>query len=223
MWCIQEIDEEYKERMYDVLDLYEDPYDPKKPVIGVDEKPKQLLGEKRKPIPMKPGRPERYDYEYVRNGTANIFIAVEPKAGKRTIQVTNRRTKQDFAPFIKKLVDEEYPEADIIRVVLDNLNTHFKSSFYETFDKKEAERILNKIEFHYTPKHASWLNIAEIEINVMDIECTDRRIKNKETLTQEVQAWTKKRNQNKKKINWKFTKKDADKKLSKYYATELNC
>lgn len=217
MWCIQKIDLEYRERMYDILDLYQEPYNPKKPVIGIDEKPKQLIGDKRPPIPMTPRKPEKYDYEYIRNGKANIFVAVEPKAGKRTIQVTDRRTKQDFAQFLKNIAFEKYPDADKIRIVIDNLNTHFKSSFYETFDKEEADRILSKFEFHYTPKHASWLNVAEIEINVMDIECTEKRIKDKETLTREVMIWTEKRNHDEKKINWEFTKEDAYRKLSTHY------
>jgi len=203
--------------MYDVLDLYEEPYDPKRPIVNLDEKPKQLLGEKRSSIPMKLGSPEKYDYEYVRNGTSNIFMAVEFKAGKRVTQVTKRRTLKDFALFVKMFVDEEYPDVEVIRLVMDNLSTHKEKAFYETFSKDEAERILSKIEFHYTPKHASWLNAAEIEINVMGIECTDRRIGNIETLTQEVAAWTRKRNDQKKKIDWKFTKKLADKKLSNYY------
>lgn len=216
MWCIEEIDTEYRNRMYDILDLYEEPYDPKKPVVAVDEKPKQLLGETRKPLPIKPGKPECYDYEYVRNGNANIFMAVEFKAGKRFVQVTDRRTKQDFATFMHKLT-KQYRKASRIKVVLDNLNTHFKNSFYETFPKKEANQILRKLEFHYTPKHASWLNAAEIEIGVMDTECTERRIPNKETLTREVHAWANNRNRKRKKINWRFTKKDADKKLSEHY------
>jgi hypothetical protein len=203
--------------MYDVLDLYEEPYDPKRPLVNLDEKPKQLLGEKRMSIPMTPGSPERYDYEYVRNGTANIFMAVEFRAGKRVTRVTERRTMNDFARFVKMLVDEEYPDVEVIRLVTDNLNTHKDTAFYETFGKDEAERILSKIEFHYTPKHASWLNAAEIEINVMDIECTGRRIGDKEALAREVAAWTNRRNNQKKKINWKFTRDKADKKLSKYY------
>lgn len=203
--------------MYDVLDLYEEPYDPKKPIVNLDEKPKQLLGEKRMAIPMKPGCPEKYDYEYVRNGTANIFMAVEFKAGKRVTQVTERRTMRDFVMFVKILVDKEYQDAEVIRLITDNLNTHKVKAFYETFSKNEAKRILSKIEFHYTPKHASWLNVAEIEINVMDIECTGRRIGDMETLASEVAAWTKRRNDQEKKINWKFTREKADKKLSKYY------
>jgi hypothetical protein len=203
--------------MYDILDLYEEPYDPKRPLVCLDEKPKQLLGDKRLAILMKPGSPEKYDYEYVRNGTANVFIAVEHKAGKRVTQVTKRRTMKDFALFVKMLVDEKYPDIEVLRLVTDNLNTHKEKSFYETFSKDEAERILSKIEFHYTPKHASWLNTAEIEINVMDIECTGRRIGDIETLVREVAAWTKRRNDHGKKIDWKFTRERADKKLSKYY------
>jgi hypothetical protein len=203
--------------MYDVLDLYEEPYDPERPIVCLDEKPKQLLSDKRKPIPIKPGRSEKYDYEYVRNGTANIFMAVEFKAGKRVTQVTERRTMKDFALFVKMLVDGEYSDVEVTRLVIDNLNTHNEKAFYKTFSKDEAERILDRIEFHYTPKHASWLNAAEVEINVMDIECTGRRIEDMEILTHEVEAWTERRNEHKKKINWKFTREKADKKLSKYY------
>jgi len=216
MWCIQTIDAEFRKRMYDILDLYQAPYDPKRPRIALDEKPKQLLGDKRKSIPMKPGSPERYDYEYVRNGTADIFIAFEFKAGKRITQVTDRRTKRDFALFVAKLADA-YQDAEEMHLILDNLNTHFESSLHETFDKEEAERILSRIVFHYTPKHASWLNIAEIEINVMDIECTGRRIGDKQTLIQEVMTWTQRRNEQRKQICWEFTKERADKKLSRYY------
>ena len=200
MWCIQTIDSEYRKRMYDVLDLYEEDYDPKRPLICLDEKPKQLISDKRTHIPMKPGSPEKYDYEYIRNGTANIFIAVEFKAGKRVTQVTERRTMKDFAQFMKILITEEYSKAEIIRLVTDNLNIHNEKSFYETFSEDEAKQILEKIEFHYTPKHASWLNAAEIEINVMDTECTKRRIGDIGKLTNEVAAWTKRRNENRKKI-----------------------
>lgn len=216
MWCIAKIDAEYRKRMYDILDLYEAPYDPKKPVICVDEKPKQLLGEKRKPIPIQPGKPERYDYGYTRNGNANIFMAVEFKAGKRFVKVTDRRTKKDFATFMQELANQ-YPDTLRIQIVLDNLNTHFKSAFYETFPKKEADKILHKLDFHYTPKHASWLNAAEIEIGAMNTECTARRIPNKKKLTDELHAWCVDRNQKQKKINWRFTKKDADTKLAKHY------
>ena len=217
MWCIQKIDAPFRACMYDVLDLYEEPYDPERPIVCLDEKPKQLLGDKRMPIPLKPGRSEKYDYEYVRNGTANIFVAVEFKAGKRVTQVTKRRTMKDFALFVKMLVDGEYSDVEVTRLVVDNLNTHNEKAFYRAFSRDEAERILDRIEFHYTPKHASWLNAAEVEINVMDIECTDRRINDMGTLIREVAAWTQRRNDHEKKINWKFTREKADEKLSKYY------
>ena len=216
MWCIQTINTEYRKRMYNVLDIYEESYDPKNPFICIDEKPKQLLEDKRNPIPMKPGILEKYDYEYIRNGTANIFMAVEFKAGKRMTQVTTNRTKKDFAQFVKAVLDK-YLETKNIRLVMDNLNTHKEKAFVETFGKEEAEKILKKVEFHCTPKHASWLNAAEIEINVMDVECTGRRVRDIKSLNTEVEAWTKRRNEQKKKINWKFTSKMADQKLSKHY------
>jgi hypothetical protein len=219
MWCIQRIDPEYRKRMYDVLDLYEENYDPKRPVICLDEKAKQIIADKIMPIPMTPGCSEMYDYEYIRNGTANIFVAVDFKAGKRVTKVTKNRTMLDFAHFMKLLVIEGFSGAEVLRVVTDNLNIHKEKSLYEAFSKDEAKQILEKIEFHYTPKHASWLNAVEIEINVMDSECTGRRIGDIETLTKEVAAWTKKRNDDKKKINWKFTKEKADKKLSKHYVS----
>lgn len=218
MWCIGKINAEYQNRMYDILDLYNEPYDAKKPVIGVDEKPKQLLGEKRKPIFMKPGRSERYDYEYVRNGSANIFVAADFKAGKRFAEVTDHRCKPDFARFMKRLA-ARYPHATRLRVVLDNLNTHFMKSFYEAFGEKEAKKLLKRFEFHYTPKHASWLNVAEIEIGVMDTECTRRRISDRKTLAREVHAWRIRRNRQGKKIDWRFTRKEADLKLGKHYVT----
>jgi hypothetical protein len=204
--------------MYDVLDLYEEDYDPKKPIVCLDEKPKQLLRDKRKSIPIKPGSSEKYDYEYIRNRTANIFVVVEFKAGKRVTQVTKRRTRIDFAEFMKILITEKYSDAEFIRLITDNLNIHNEKSFNEAFSEDEAKKILDKIEFHYTPKHASWLNAAEIEINVMNIECTDRRISDIEILTHEVGAWEKKRNELEKRIEWKFSRKNADEKMSKYYA-----
>jgi len=218
MWCIPKIDSEFLQRMYDILDLYEEDYDPKRPIVCLDEKPKQLLRDKRKSIPMKHGCLERYDYEYIRNGTANIFVAVEFKAGKRVTQVTESRTRIDFAEFMKILINEKYSNVEFIRLITDNLNIHNEKSFYEAFSEEEAKKILDRIEFHYTPKHASWLNAAEIEINVMDIECTDRRIGDIEILTHEVGAWEKKRNELEKRIEWKFSRKIADEKMSKYYA-----
>jgi hypothetical protein len=216
MWCIQEIDEEYRSRMFDILDLYEEEFNPLMPIICMDEKPKQLLDNARKPIAMKKGRPKKVDYEYKRKGTANIFIAVEPKGGKRIAEVTKRRCKEDFALFIKAVIDN-YPDSKLIRMVLDNLNTHKQKSLVEAFGEVEAMKLLNRIEFHYTPKHASWLNAAEIEIGVMDTECTRRRIPNIITLSKEVSAWADTRNKEGRKINWRFTKEDADKKLSRHY------
>ena len=219
MWCIQEITRQYRQRMYDILDLYEEPYDNLRPVLGIDEKPKQLIEDSRTPIPLKLGKIEKQDYEYIRRGKVNIFMSVEPKGGKRYTEVTDTRKKNDFALYIKNIVDIKYPHAKLIRVVVDNLNTHNESSFYENLNEKEAKRILKKIEFHYTPTHASWLNVAEIEIGIMDRECTSRRIKDKEMLTREVKSWEKRRNNQRKKIDWTFTKQKADKKLGKYYVS----
>lgn len=217
MWCIAKITPEYRRRMYCLLDLYQKEYDPLNPVVCVDEKSKQLLEELRKPIAMKPGRIAKHDYEYKRNGTRNIFVAVEPKAGKRTICVTETRKKADFAYFVRDLVQNDYPEATQIWMVVDNLNTHFANSFYETFSKKEADDILQKITFCYTPTHASWLNMAEIEINVMETECLGKKIGSEAILKQRLQAWTSQRNSERKMINWTFTKQDAYQKLSKHY------
>lgn len=218
MWCIAEITPEYRERMYRLLDLYAEVYDPDYPVICVDEKSKQLIEETRTPIAMKPGQPEKYDYEYIRHGTRNIFVAVEPKGGRRTVKVTKARKKVDFARFVRTLVKEKYPKATEIRIVLDNLNTHFENSFYETFEKQEADEVLSKVAFYYTPKHASWLNMAEIEINILGRECLGGKIGNENLLKRQINSWTKERNKRRKKINWKFTKQHADKKLSKHYA-----
>ena len=217
MWCIGSITQEYRERMYALLELYERKYDERYPVICMDEKSKQLIGNVRGILPLKPGRSAKYDYEYRRNGTRNIFVAVEPLAGRRKITVTRNRRKKDFACFIKELIEKDYNKAEKIRLVLDNLNTHFAGSFYETFTKREAKKILSKIEFNYTPKHGSWLNMAEIEINMMDRECLARRIGKEDELKNEIAHWSQQRNKAKKRINWSFTKKDADKKLSKYY------
>lgn len=218
MWCIATITPEYRERMYRLLDLYEEGYDPVRPVVCMDEKSKQLIEDARRPIAMKAGGPARHDYEYRRKGTRNIFVAVEPKAGRRTITVTATRKKRDFAVFIRDLAQNEYGGAKEVRIVLDNLNTHFEKSFYETFPKEEADRILARTSFFYTPKHGSWLNMAEIEINMMDRECLGQRIGSEELLEQRLRPWTAERNTERKKINWTFTKQDADRKLSKHYA-----
>jgi len=205
--------------MYRLLHLYRKPYDPKFPVICFDEKSKQLLEDSRTSIPMKPGSVKKYDYEYKRNGTCNIFVAVEPKVGKHHIQVTDHRTRKDFAQFMKWLIDKKYKKARKIKMVLDNLNTHFKKSFYETFSKKECNRLLKRITFIYTPKHASWLNMAEIEINLLDHECLDRNIGNRLDLEKQVSVWCNQNNLEKRKINWSFSRYMADKKLSKYYVS----
>lgn len=218
MWCIAEITPQYRELMYRLLDLYEEEYDANRPVVCVDEKSKQLIEHKRSPMPMKAGSVAKYDYEYKRNGTRNIFVAVEPKAGRRTIRVTKTRKKTDFALFIRDLIRNQYHQAIEVRIVVDNLNTHFEKSFYETFSAKEAQEILEKITFYYTPKHASWLNMAEIEINMMERECLGKRIGSEEFLKQRLEPWTEERNKEQKKIYWTFTKQDADRKLSKHYA-----
>jgi len=216
MWCIQEITPEYRERMYDILDLYALNYNSQQPVICIDEKPKQLLDNKREPLKMQPGKPEKYDYEYKRCGTANVFVAVEPLFGQRITQVTSHRTKKDFAQFMQ-VVLTHYPHAQKIHVVADNLNTHNNTSFTENLLQEDATQLSNKIVWHYTPKHASWLNMAETEIAVMDAQCTGKRIKNKDMLTTQIRAWTTQRNIEKRMIKWTFTKQQADKKLSKYY------
>ena len=217
MWCITAITPEYRKRMYKLLTLYSLSHHKDYPVVCVDEKSKQLIEDARKSIPLKPGSPAKYDGEYRRKGTRNIFVAVEPLAGRRRIKVTLQRKKTDFAHFIKELIDQEYRQAKKVRLVLDNLNTHFAGSFYETFPKKEADRILRKIDFYYTPKHGSWLNMAEIEINMMDRECLARRIGEAKVLKREIACWSRQRNKAKKKIQWTFTRKKADQKLSKYY------
>ena len=203
--------------MEDVLELYETPYDPKRPKVNFDEKSKQLIKESRAPLRAKAGRSERYDYEYKRNGTRNLFVFCEPQAGWRHIEVTERRTQQDFAQQMKWLVDERYPEAEVIRVVLDNLNTHKIASLYEAFEPAEARRIAKKLEFHPTPKHGSWLNMAEIELSILERQCLDRRIPDEATLKAEVAAYEERRNAKKATIDWRFTLEDARAKLKRLY------
>ncbi len=219
MWCIQEITQEYRTRMYRLLDLYKQAYDPSQPMICMDEKSKQLLEDNRQPIKARPGKIEKFDYEYKRKGTCNIFVAVVPKAGIRIVKVTDKRTKEDFAYFIEELVERYFRKATCIQLVLDNLNTHFEGSLIETFGQRKANKLLKKIRFIYTPKHGSWLNMAEIEINIMDRQCTGGRIDSKETLESNVSIWSKERNKERCNIEWKFTRQDADKKLSKHYVS----
>jgi len=203
--------------MYRLLELYQQEYNPLEPLVCMDEKSKQLLEDSRQPIKAKPGKLEKYDYEYRRKGTSNIFLAVAPKGGVRIVKVTDTRTKEDFAYFIEDLVDKHFRKAKYIQLVLDNLNTHFEKSLIETFGKRKATRLLKKIKFIYTPKHGSWLNMAEIEINIMDRQCTGGRIESKEILISNVMIWSKERNDRQCHIEWKFTRQDADKKLSKHY------
>jgi len=203
--------------MEDVLDLYHEPYDPLRPVVCFDEGTKQLIRETRTSLPMKPSQPQRYDYEYERHGTGNLFVFCEPLAAWRHIEVTDRRTMIDYADCMKYLVDERYPEAEVIRVVQDNLNTHKPAALYEAFHPEEAHRILQRLEFHYTPKHGSWLNIAEIELNVLSSQCLDRRIGDKETLVNEVSAWNSDRNRKAACVDWQFTTQDARVKLKRLY------
>lgn len=204
-------------RMEDVLDVYKRPYNKNRPVVCMDETSKQLTRETKIPLVMKPRLPQRYDSEYERNGVCNIFIAFEPLKRKRFIEVTDYRKKRDWALFIKKLVDEIYPEAEKITLVMDNLNTHNGSSLYETFPPAEAKRILNRLDIHYTPKHGSWLNIAEIELSHLSRQCLDRRIPDKGTLVKEVTAWQTDRNTANASVNWQFTTEDARTKLKRLY------
>jgi transposase len=219
MWCIPKVDAEFVARMEDVLDLYAEEPDDQRPVVCFDETPRQLIGESRVPVTAKPGQPARIDYEYVRNGTANVFMFVDVHRPWRHAKVTDRRTSRDFAECMRDLVDKHYPEAERIRVVLDNLSTHTPSALYESFEPAEARRILRRLEFHYTPKHASWLNMVEIEIGVMVAQCLDRRIPEKATLVSEVAAWNRRRNKEKARINWLFTVSRAREKLGRVYPT----
>jgi len=203
--------------MEEVLDLYAEPPDPKRPRVCFDEVPYQLVGETRAPLPAAPGQPARYDYEYQRNGTANLFVAVQPEAGWRHVDVTDRRTKPDFAHQMRALVDEHFPDADVVRIVLDNLNTHTPAALYETFPPEEARRIVSKLEFHYTPTHGSWLNMAEIENGVLSRQCLERRLPDAATLRHEVAAWQARRNAARATIDWRFTTPDARTKLARLY------
>jgi transposase len=203
--------------MEDVLDVYKRPYDPKRPQVCFDERPKQLVAEVRAPLPRRPGRAAHYDYEYKRNGVANIFMMFEPLVGKRHVEVTERRTKKDWAECMQQLVDEIYPQAERIVVVMDNLNTHTKASLYEAFEPAEAKRIADKLEIHYTPKHGSWLNMAEIEISVLSRQCLAERMGDMHRLENEALAWELTRNTKKQKVNWRFTTEDARIKLKRLY------
>ena len=203
--------------MEDILEVYKRPYGPTHPQVCMDEISKQLVSETRQPLPVQPGQPQRYDYEYRREGVCNVFIFLEPLRGQRHLKVTKRRTRQDWAWAMKELVDVYYPDAKQITVVLDNLNTHNGASLYETFEPAEARRILKRLEFHYTPKHGSWLNMAEIELSVFARQCLNRRIPDQSTLQREVAALEAERNRSASTVDWRFTTADARIKLKKLY------
>ncbi len=208
--------------MEDVLEVYTRPYNPKRPQVCIDEKSKELHSDlaTRQPLPLQPGRSARQDYEYKREGTANIFIMSEPLAGKRWVRVTDRRTKADFAEQLRIMVDERYPDAEVIVLVVDNLNTHGPWVLYEAFTPEEAERIAKRIEWHYTPEHGSWLNMAEIELSVLQLQCLNRRIPDKQTLTTETGAWEQARNEAHTTVRWHFTTADARIKLRRLYPVQ---
>lgn len=203
--------------MEEVLELYEQPYDAQQPVVCFDERPVQLISETCMPLPPEPGQPQRYDYEYKREGTCNLFAFFQPLAGWRHLKVTERRTAEDFALCMQYLVDVLFPCATLIQVVLDNLNTHTPAALYQTFAPAEARRILSKLQFHYTPKHGSWLNMVEVEFSVLSRQCLDRRIPTIQLLQQEVDAWEHQRNQHKATVNWRFKATDARQKLERLY------
>jgi hypothetical protein len=203
--------------MEDVLDLYAEPYDPRYPVVCFDESPYQFISEVRQPLPVRPGQPARYDYEYRREGTCNLFMFFEPLQGWRHVKVTDRRTAQDFAHCMQDLVDVHFPQAAVISVVLDNLNTHTPAALYATFPPAEACRLLRKLDFHYTPKHGSWLNMAEIEFAVVSTQCLDRRLGNQETVRRASAAWERSRNAQKAIVDWRFTTAKARRKLKHIY------
>jgi len=205
--------------MEDVLDVYHRPYDKTRPMVCLDEASKQLIGEVIEPIPAEPGQPERFDYEYTRNGTANLFMISEPLAGWRHVEVTDRRTAVDFAEVVRALVEEVYPEAEKVVLVMDNLNTHKLASLYEALPPEQARRIAEKLEIHHTPKHGSWLNMAEIELSVLSRQCLARRIESREELEREVAEWEQQRNEQGDKIRWQFTTADARIKLRRLYPT----
>ena len=203
--------------MEDVLEVYRRPYDPNRPVVCLDETRKQLIGEVATPVLASPGQVAHYDYEYVRNGVANIFMISEPLAGQREAEVTDRRTKKDYALCLRKIADEMYPDAEIIVLVQDNLNTHSPASLYEAFEPAEARRLMKRFEVHYTPKHGSWLDMAEIELGILGRQCLARRIDNVDALRREVATWKTDRNAASTKVNWQFTTADARIKLRRLY------
>jgi hypothetical protein len=218
MWCIPpKQSAEFVYHLEDVLEVYKRPYDPKRPVVCLDETFQQLIGETREPLPPRPGQIERFDHVYTRNGVASLFAAFEPLRGWRTIGVTDRRRRVEWAEFVRSLVDGEYRKATKIVLVMDQLNTHTPASLYEAFPPDEAKRIADKLEIHLTPKHGSWLNMAEIELSVLARQCLSRRIPRREQLAQEIAAWVASRNQRNDRVAWRFTTADSRIKLKRLY------
>lgn len=203
--------------MEDVLDVYHRPYDAKRPLVCLDEASKQLIGQTVQPLPAGPGQPQRFDYEYVRHGTVNLFMISEPLLGWRHVAVTERRTAQDFAAVVRWLLEELHPEADKVVLVMDNLNTHKLASLYEAFPPEQARRLAERLEIHHTPKHGSWLNVAEIELSVLSGQCLDQRLESQEAVRQEVGYWEEERNERQVGVNWQFTTADARLRLRKLY------
>jgi hypothetical protein len=220
MWCIPpEQSAEFVCAMENVLEVYHRPYNPKRPMVCMDETSKQLVKETRIPQPARPGQPERFDYEYERNGTANIFLFCEPLAGRRQVAVTDRRTKCDWAEQVRSLLEVHYPRAERVTLVMDNLNTHTPASLYEAFEPSKARRLIDRLEVVYTPKHGSWLNMAEIELNVLSTQCMGDRVPDQPTLVAAVKRWQKDRNTSRTTIDWQFTTADARIKLRRLYPT----
>ena len=209
--------------MEHILELYQKPYDPRRPMVCFDEKSVQLLAHITTPLALRPGQSLRQDYEYKRNGTRNLFLFVEPKAGTRQVLITNRRTKRDFAYAMRYLADVMYPEAECIDIVMDNLNTHHYHSLVEFFGKQEADRIMARLVFHFTPEHASWLNMAEIELSILSKQCLSRRLATEWTLITDIVAWEERRNHKKAMIRWNFTVQDARIVFKEHYPTSLTC
>lgn len=217
-WCIPpKANAEFVCKMEDVLEVYKRPYDPKRPVVCLDETSKQLIGETQMPVPAAPGQVAHCDYEYVRNGTANLFMVSEPLAGQRDVEVTDRRTRKDYAQCLRRISDEMYPDADVVVLVQDNLNTHSPTSLYEAFEPAEARRLMDRFEIHYTPQHGSWLDMAEIELGILGRQCLSRRLDNVDDLKRETAAWNAARNAAGTRVNWQFTTADARIKLRRLY------
>jgi len=217
MWCIAALTKEYRQRMYHLLALYARPLRRNEPVVCIDEKSLQLLAYSRAPMAMKPGSVRKEDYEYVRRGTSNLFVAVEPKAGRRKVVVTERRGKSDFVAFVQLLLNTTYKTARSLHLVLDNLNTHFENSFVDVLGKRQAAKLLRRVRFHYTPKHASWLNMAEIEIGVLTRQCLNTRFETRDALRRNVKVWEQHRNRKRQPLMWTFTRQMADAKLRRHY------